>query len=487
MEDIPAGGTAGILEEALALAGKGRLGDAARARLWALAAEGAIAPETAHALVALDTEARGKEAKASPVGRPASQASRREEIRLAWAHAVPWALRGRMELPLATWAVLGMLIARARFSQSEWRAELSLTELQRRLGGAARDTVAGAVSRLEKAGLVRAIRRRRNPRFNEVNVYVLEHPEAARAASETPWREEEMPEARGAVERSIGRPGAPEASSGPPQAPGRGERSPARPGGSHTAGERPSRAPLVSPRWESKPAPGEGPRATSGAPKHAGSPPVSNSPPSWTHSHPKEDSTTKLQGNRPVAHNRPPSPHPPEPRTATQPSCNRQQEYKRHGPPLAGPPEERKSLPEPLPEPVVRALARTAAAELGEELGDFDYWRIAEGLLEGEMPEFDRAAWEKARARHGTRAALAVIETALIVRIRSATEDPVRSAPAYLGGILRREPADCRPEVTLQRLAAARAAMPGGTGAAGAGNPRGRRQNHGREGAGHKW
>ena len=125
MEDISARHTASVLEEALALAGKGRLGDVARARLWALAAEGAIAHETAHALVALDTEVRGKEAKALPVGRPASQASRREEIRLAWAHAVPWSLRGRMELPLATWAVLGMLIARARFSHSEWRAELS--------------------------------------------------------------------------------------------------------------------------------------------------------------------------------------------------------------------------------------------------------------------------------------------------------------------------------------------------------------------------
>ena len=97
---------------------------------------GAIAPETAHALVALDTEARGKEAKAKDGGPAVPQASRREEIRLAWAHAVPWALRGRMEMPLATWAVLGMLIARARFTHSEWRAELSLTELQRRLGGA---------------------------------------------------------------------------------------------------------------------------------------------------------------------------------------------------------------------------------------------------------------------------------------------------------------------------------------------------------------
>ena len=61
-----------------------------------------------------------------------------------------------------------------------------------------------------------------------------------------------------------------------------------------------------------------------------------------------------------------------------------------------------------------------------------------------------------------------MIETALIVRIRAATEDPIRSGPACLGGILRREPADCRPEITLKRLAAAReAALSGGASAAG--------------------
>ncbi|MCE2494212.1 MAG: hypothetical protein J4F40_16695 [Alphaproteobacteria bacterium] len=75
-----------------------------------------------------------------------------------------------MELPLATWAVLGMTIARAQFTHSEWQAELSLTEMQRRLGGAGRKTVVAAVTRLEKAGLVRAIRKRRNRRFSEVNV-----------------------------------------------------------------------------------------------------------------------------------------------------------------------------------------------------------------------------------------------------------------------------------------------------------------------------
>ena len=75
---------------------------------------------------------------------------------------------------------------------------------------------------------------------------------------------------------------------------------------------------------------------------------------------------------------------------------------------------------------------------------------MAETLLKSQMTGFHRTAWAAARARHGPRAALAVIETALIVRLRAGTEDPIRSAPAYLGGILRRKPRDCRPEITLQ-------------------------------------
>ena len=92
---------------------------------------------------------------------------------------------------------------------------------------------------------------------------------------------------------------------------------------------------------------------------------------------------------------------------------------------------------------------------------------MAEILLKSQMTGFHHTAWAAARARHGPRAALAVIETALIVRLRAETEDPIRSAPAYLGGILRRKPQDCRPEITLQRLAAAReAARPGAGGRA---------------------
>ena len=194
-EDTHAGGTAGILEDALALAGAGRLDNAARARLWALVAEDVIAGGTAQALVEIDVQARGRAGKTGNGGPAASKAAKREEIRLAWADSVPWSIRGRLDLPLATWAVLGMLIARAGCPGGcpgdEWRAELSLTEMQRRLGGAGRKTVVGAVARLERAGFVRAIRRRRNPRFSEVNIYILEHPEAARAAARAAWREEE--------------------------------------------------------------------------------------------------------------------------------------------------------------------------------------------------------------------------------------------------------------------------------------------------------
>ena len=285
MNDTHAGGTAGILEDALALAGAGRLDNAARARLWALVAEAVIAGGTAHALVEIDVQARGRAGKAGNGGPDAAKAAKREEIRLAWADSVPWSIRGRIDLPLATWAVLGMLIARAGCPGDcpggEWRAELSLTEMQRRLGGAGRKTVVGAVARLERAGFVRAIRRRRNPRFSEVNIYVLKHPEAARAAAREAWREEE------AV-----------------QAPVTGERAGASPGGPRAAQKAPSRAPEGR-----QAAPGKGLRANPGVPGgvsvNPGSSPVSNSSPTGTHKNLIEDSITKLHVNEPTRTNPP--------------------------------------------------------------------------------------------------------------------------------------------------------------------------------------
>ena len=94
MEDTHAGGTAGILEDALALAGAGRLDNAARARLWALVAEGVIAGGTAHALVEIDVQTRGRAGKAGNGGSTAAKAAKRGEIRLAWADSVPWSIRG---------------------------------------------------------------------------------------------------------------------------------------------------------------------------------------------------------------------------------------------------------------------------------------------------------------------------------------------------------------------------------------------------------
>ena len=433
MEDTHAGGTAGILEDALALAGAGRLDNAARARLWALVAEGVIAGGTAHALVEIDVQARGRAGKAGKDGSAAAKAAKREEIRLAWANSVPWSIRGRIDLPLATWAVLGMMIARAGCTRDEWRAELSLTEMQRRLGGAGRKTVAGAVARLERAGFVRAIRRRRNPRFSEVNVYILEQPEAARAAARAGWLAEE------AV-----------------QAPVTGERAGASLGGPRAAQEAPSRAPEGR-----QTAPAEGLRANPGVPGgvsvNPGSSPVSNSSPKETHKNLIEDSTTKLQINRPARTNLPIPPSPSKPRTTNLPSCSSLQDRKSrtYGP--LRPTQAPEQRVEPLPETAASSLTQEAAAELGE-CGNGDHWQMAETLLKSQMTGFHRTAWAAARARHGPRAALAVIETALIVRLRAGTEDPIRSAPAYLGGILRRKPQDCRPEITLQRLAAARAA-----------------------------
>ena len=440
MDDTHAGGTAGILEDALALAGAGRLDNAARARLWALVAEGVIAGGTAHALVEIDVQARGRAGKAGNGCPAAPKAAKREEIRLAWADSVPWSIRGRLDLPLATWAVLGMLIARAGCPGDcpgeEWRAELSLTEMQRRLGGAGRKTVVGAVARLERAGFVRAIRRRRNPRFSEVNTYILEHPEAARAAA----REEEAPE--GAGERAGASPGGPQSASWAPE--GR------------------------------QAAPSDGLRANPGVSGGVSvipeSSPASNSSPKETHKNLLEDSSTKIHVNEPTPANPPIPPSPPEPRTRNLPACSSLQDRKSrtHAPPR--PTQAPEQRVEPLPETAASFLAQAAAAELGE-CGNGDHWQMAETLLKSQMTGFHRTAWAAARARHGPRAALAVIETALIVRLRAGTEDPIRSAPAYLGGILRRKPQDCRPEITLQRLAAARAAESAGGRVAGRERP----------------
>lgn len=110
--------------------------------------------------------------------------------------------------------------------------------------------------------------------------------------------------------------------------------------------------------------------------------------------------------------------------------------------------------PEPgLPANTIQRLLRCVVSN-PDALADTDYWRIAESLLATELAKFDRKTWTFARFRHGNRAALAVIETVLVTRYRARNADRIRSPVAYLGGILKRPPEECLPEISLQRLAA---------------------------------
>ena len=427
-----AGGRAAMLEEALALAGAGKLNDRARQRLWALVAEGGIAAETAHALVEIDVAARRTAAKAGKARGTARKAASREAARLKWAGAVPGALRASCDLPLATWAVLGLLIARAGHKDGAWWCEVSLTELQRRLGGAARDTVVGAVARLEDRGLVRVIRERRNARFCEINVYELFHPLAAQAAARGPSRAP-----RGS--------GSPDGRNASPAAPGGGRREPSRP----QAG---IRAQVVR---------GDYGKARGGL--EAGradgfkSPTGPNSPPHWTHLDQRFLDSTKLQDSDsvdPKTQNKTP---PTQSSIQNHIPCSHLQNANRMCQPVQIATTEPERQTDPLSEAKARTLAQSAALELGLlEAQDMDHWRLAEVLLASELTGFDAHAWRKAQVRHGSRAALATVETALITRIRAHTEDPIRSPAAYLGGILRQNPSRCRPEITLARLVATR-------------------------------
>ena len=206
-----------------------------------------------------------------------SQASRREEIRLAWAHAVPWSLRGRMEFPLATWAVLGMLIARAQFSPIPNGGPSSASRNSSAgSGGAGRKTVAVAVARLEKAGLVHAIRCRRNPALQRGQRLRFRAPggHEGRLGDALAGR-------RGAGDagEAVERPAWP---CSEPLRPSRRHRGPRRARGNaplpflqalRRTGRGLRGRQRISPprRAEDSPAPGEGPRAAPGVPKLSGS------------------------------------------------------------------------------------------------------------------------------------------------------------------------------------------------------------------------
>ncbi|CCQ75767.1 Protein of unknown function (plasmid) [Magnetospira sp. QH-2] len=85
-------------------------------------------------------------------------------------------------------------------------------------------------------------------------------------------------------------------------------------------------------------------------------------------------------------------------------------------------------------------------------------WQAAERLVKTEIPLYDKI-WEFAKQRHGFRAALAVLEVAVLRDIET-----IRSPAAYLAGIIKKPPLEwhgdpdkaCAPHITLARLAVAR-------------------------------
>ena len=162
------------LDQALDLAREGRLDDAERSTLWGYVAKEEISADTVQALVELDIARR--ELMTKHPRRGGKPLAERRKIWRNLTAELPSASRRVFELKLSQEAVLAILHTRAEFTGGEWRSQLSMTELERLLGAASRRTVREAVKEIERQGAVRVIRRRLNPRFCEVNVYVLAHP-----------------------------------------------------------------------------------------------------------------------------------------------------------------------------------------------------------------------------------------------------------------------------------------------------------------------
>lgn len=348
-----------VLEKAFELASDGRLTDAERSQLWALVTAGVIQGETAQKLVKLDEQGRRRWANR----RRSKPHSTRQEMRRVLAAEVPTAIRGTANLTLAREALLGLYVGQAKLINGSWRVQISMSELERLLGNASRRTVREAIRALESRGLVLVIRRRRTPRFDETNIYVLAHPALVEAAEKRAAKRFQRRTGGVLSDPGICR------STSPPE------------------------------------------KITKRAPRAR-----------------KSARCRDLQG----VNRRTPAP-------AVQTETD-------HGA-KAGPPE-----PGLAANAIQRLLRRVVSNP--DALADTDYWRIADMLLSTELAKFDRNAWKFARFRHGNRAALAVIETVLVTRYRARKADRIRSPVAYLGGILKRPPEECLPEISLQWLAA---------------------------------
>ena len=111
-----------------------------------------------------------------------AQQAHRHSVQACWLKAVPAALLAMAFLPHATWALLGLLVAR---SNAGGVVQMSRREMQARISAGSLETVVAGTARLEALGWVAVERRRIGCDLNAVNTYRLVHPlliEAARQA-----------------------------------------------------------------------------------------------------------------------------------------------------------------------------------------------------------------------------------------------------------------------------------------------------------------
>jgi len=129
-------------------------------------------------------------------------------------------------------------------------------------------------------------------------------------------------------------------------------------------------------------------------------------------------------------------------------------------PRAARPAEYRGTAPAPGFGESERELLRRGLKHLTGEAAPIDdpgIWTAIEAMRHELAPGMQPGVWNWARRRHGPKAALAVVETAIL-----AGSGWVKTTPgAYLWGILRLAPDECRPAVTLGRLLMARSGTAG--------------------------
>ena len=143
---------------------------------------GVPAAQAEAAGIAAHEAAERRAARKRQAARTADQARRehRRGVQMHWAAAWPMEVRKTADLPLATMALGGLLVAR---SSAGGILKMSLTEMQGRLS-TTMPTVTAATKRLEALGWITVERRKIGPARHAVNTYRLVHPlliEAARA------------------------------------------------------------------------------------------------------------------------------------------------------------------------------------------------------------------------------------------------------------------------------------------------------------------